>query len=89
MLDVDKETALRTPDGVHRRPLPSGRGRRDQPGFRRPGRERDRGARHAARLRALVEDFHESDLGDLLEALEPSTGRGSSSCSAAISTSPR
>jgi magnesium transporter len=71
MLDVDKETALRTPEGVSGGPLP----------FRDEDEEINRAfvdavaaavdASDAERLRELVEDFHESDLGALLQALQP------------------
>jgi magnesium transporter len=70
-MDVDKETALRTPDGAEADGLVF----RDEEGEINPDFVAEIGsaieARDAARLRVLVEDFHESDLGDLLEALEP------------------
>ena len=43
----------------------------------------------ASGLRDLVGDLHEADMGALIEALEPSSGRGWSNCSASTSTSPR
>jgi magnesium transporter len=71
MLDVEPNTALHTPAGV-----PG-----DPPPFRDEDEEINRdfvaaaseaiAAADAERLRELVRDFHESDLGDLLEALEP------------------
>ncbi len=69
MLDVEKDAALHTPDGVAATPVPF----RDEDGYV----NRDFvnittasiDASDAEHLRALVEDFHESDLGDLLEAL--------------------
>jgi magnesium transporter len=70
-MDVDKETALRTPDGAEADGLVF----RDEEGEINPDFVAEIGsaieARDAARLRVLVEDFHESDLGDLIEALEP------------------
>jgi magnesium transporter len=71
MLDADDKTALHTPDGVVAEHVPF----RDEEGFINPDfvasvadaiEEAD-----TARLQTLVEDFHESDLGDLLEALDP------------------
>jgi magnesium transporter len=71
MLDVEPNTALHTPAGE-----PG-----DPPPFRDEDEEINRdfvaaaseaiAAADAERLRELVRDFHESDLGDLLEALEP------------------
>jgi magnesium transporter len=71
MLDVDKETALHAPDGAAGEPVP----------FRDENEEINSDFVHMVadaieasdteRLRGLVEDFHESDLGDLLEALRP------------------
>jgi magnesium transporter len=70
-MDVDKETALRTPDGAGADGLVF----RDEEGEINPDFVDEIGraieARDAARLRVLVADFHESELGDLLEALEP------------------
>jgi magnesium transporter len=71
MLDVDKETALHTPEGVPAEPLP----------FRDEDEEVNAAfvdsvadaieRSDAERLRSLVEDFHEADLGALLQALQP------------------
>ncbi len=73
MLDVDKDTAPRAPDDARDVPLPF----RDEEGDIVEGfvEEVSRAveARDAARLRFLVEELHESDLGDLIEALEPET----------------
>lgn len=71
MLDAEDKAALHTPDGGVAEPVPF----RDEEGYINPDfvasvadaiEEAD-----GARLQALVEDFHESDLGDLLEALDP------------------
>jgi magnesium transporter len=71
MLDAEDKAALHTPDGGVAEPVPF----RDDEGYINPDfvaavadsiDESD-----AARLQTLVEDFHESDLGDLLEALDP------------------
>jgi magnesium transporter len=67
MLDAEDKA----PDGVVTGPVPF----RDEEGYINPdfvaaAAEAISGS-DAERLRALVEDFHESDLGDLLEALEP------------------
>jgi magnesium transporter len=71
MLDAEDKAALHTPDGGVAEPVPF----RDDEGYINPDfvaavadaiEESD-----AARLQTLVEDFHESDLGDLLEALDP------------------
>jgi magnesium transporter len=70
MLDVEQNTALHTPQGAVAEPLPF----RDEEGEINPefvaavAAAIDAG--DAERLRVLVEDFHESDLGDLLQALE-------------------
>ena len=71
MQDVENQTTLRTPDGAAAGRL----------SFRDEEGEIDHGfvaavseaiaEGDAERLRELVEDFHESDLGDLLEALAP------------------
>ncbi|HST94298.1 MAG TPA: magnesium transporter [Microvirga sp.] len=71
MLDAEDKAALHTPDGGVAEPVPF----RDDEGYINPDfiaavadaiEESD-----TARLQTLVEDFHESDLGDLLEALDP------------------
>ncbi len=71
MLDADDKTALHTPEEGVGEPVPF----RDEEGFINPDfvalvadaiQETD-----TARLQSLLEDFHESDLGDLLEALDP------------------
>lgn len=71
MLDADDKTALHTPEDGVAEPVPF----RDEEGFINPDfvvlvadaiQESD-----TARLQSLLEDFHESDLGDLLEALDP------------------
>jgi magnesium transporter len=71
MLDAEDKAALHTPEGGVAEPAPF----RDDEGYINPDfvaavadaiEESD-----AARLQTLVEDFHESDLGDLLEALDP------------------
>jgi magnesium transporter len=71
MLDAEKKAALHTPDGVVADSLPF----RDDEGYINQefvSAVTDAiEASDAERLRALVEDFHESDLGDLLVALEP------------------
>jgi len=71
MLDAENKTALHTPDGVVAAPMQF----RDEEGEINPGfvsAVTDAiQASDAERLRVMVEDFHESDLGDLLEALEP------------------
>ena len=71
MLDVEKETALHTPDGVSAEPMPF----RDEneevnPAFVQAAAAAIE-ASDAERLRGMVEDFHEADLGALLQALEP------------------
>ncbi|MFC4174517.1 magnesium transporter [Microvirga sp. GCM10011540] len=71
MLDAEDKAALHTPDGVVAEPVPF----RDEEGYI----NRDFvdlvaetiSASDTERLQALVKDFHESDLGDLIEALEP------------------
>lgn len=71
MLDVDNKTALHTPDGVIPEPLEF---RDDEGGINSAYVDVITDAidaRDAERLRDLVEDFHEADLGDLLEALAP------------------
>jgi magnesium transporter len=71
MLDVDNETTLRTPGGVAGEDLPF----RDEDGeinllfVDAVAEAIDASA--TDRLRALVEDIHEADLGALLEALQP------------------
>jgi magnesium transporter len=71
MLDVEDKTALQTPDGAAGEPLEF----RDEEGEINSAFVASVAhaieAADADRLRALVEDFHESDVGDLLEALEP------------------
>jgi magnesium transporter len=71
MLDVEPDAALQTPTGVGAAPLPF----RDEDEEINPVFVEAVGAAveagDAGRLRELVADFHESDLGDLLEALEP------------------
>jgi magnesium transporter len=72
MLDVDKDAAIHAPDdGVTGEPLPF----RDDEGEINPefvaAVTQAVEAADAERLRRLIEDFHESDLGRLLEALEP------------------
>jgi magnesium transporter len=71
MLDVDDKTAIHTPDGVHPEPVEL----RDEEGaisavFVAVVAHAIE-ASDAERLRALVEDFREADVGDLLEALQP------------------
>jgi magnesium transporter len=70
MLDADRDTAVRPQDGQEE-PLPF----RDEDGEVNPdfvaAIAKAIEAGDAERLRALVEDFHESDLGGLIEALEP------------------
>jgi magnesium transporter len=71
MLDVENKTALHTPDGVTPEPLEF---RDEQGSINRAYVDVITNAideRDADRLRDLVEDFHEADLGDLLEALAP------------------
>src|SRR3712207_5717608 len=70
-MDVDDDTALHTPDGVEATPLVfrDGEGEINPDFVTRIAGAIEAG--DAARLRVLVADFHESDLGDLLEALEP------------------
>jgi magnesium transporter len=70
MLDVEPDAALHTPTGAGAA-LPF----RDEheeinPAFVAAVAEAI-GAHDAGRLRGLVADFHESDLGDLIESLEP------------------
>jgi magnesium transporter len=71
MMDVDEKAALHPPDGAVAAPLAF----RDEGGEINPGFvaivSEAVGAADAERLRAIVTDFHESDLGDLLEALPP------------------
>jgi magnesium transporter len=70
MPDVEEPTALRPPDGATLS-LPF----RDEEGDLSPlfleAAAEAIAAGDAERLKLLVEDFHESDLGDLIEALEP------------------
>jgi magnesium transporter len=71
MLDVDNDAAIQTPNGVTHEPMDL----RDEQGGINP-QFVDVVAQaietsDADRLRALVEDFHEADVGDLLEALQP------------------
>jgi magnesium transporter len=71
MLDVEPNTALHTPSGAPADPPPF----RDDdeeinPDFVAAVAEAIAAA-DAQRLRGLVRDIHESDLGDLLEALDP------------------
>jgi magnesium transporter len=71
MLDVENNAALQTPDGVAADSVPF----RDEdgeinPAFMAKVTEAIRSS-DTDRLRSLVADFHESDLGDLLEALAP------------------
>jgi magnesium transporter len=71
MLDAEDKAALHAPDGVVAASTPF----RDDEGYVNPefvaGVADAIDALDTERLRLLVEDFHESDLGDLLEALDP------------------
>jgi magnesium transporter len=71
MLDVEKTAAPQAPDGVVAELVPF----RDTEGYVNPDFVQSItnaiDAADAGSLRALVDDFHESDLGDLLESLEP------------------
>src|SRR3954454_4204654 len=71
MLDVENKTALHTPDGVAPEPLEF----RDEQGGINPAYvgviTEAIDALDAERLRDLIEDLHEADVGDLLEALAP------------------
>jgi magnesium transporter len=70
MLDAEDKAALHTPEGVEAASIPF----RDEEGYLNPdfvAAVADAvDASETERLRALVEDYHESDLGDLLEALD-------------------
>jgi magnesium transporter len=71
MLDVDNDPALHTPDGVSPEPMEF----RDEQGEINPAFVETVAdaieSADAERLRALVGDFHEADVGDLIEALQP------------------
>lgn len=71
MLEVENKTTLPSPDGLEPQPMHF----RDEEGDINPeflAAAADAiEASDSERLQELVEDFHESDLGDLLEALEP------------------
>src|SRR3954465_9654204 len=71
MLDVENKTALHTPDGVAPEPLEF---RDEQEGINPAYVDVITAAidaLDAERLRDLIEDLHEADVGDLLEALAP------------------
>jgi len=71
MLEVEDKTPLPTPDG----PETETPAFRDEEGELNPeflaAAADSIEASEVERLQKLVEDFHESELGDLLEALEP------------------
>jgi magnesium transporter len=69
MLEVEDKTPLPNPDGSESPAFRDEEGELN-PEFLAAAADAIE-ASEAERLQALVEDFHESDLGDLLEALEP------------------
>jgi magnesium transporter len=71
MLEVENNTTLPTPDGPENRHLVfRDAGGELNPEFLATAADAIE-ASDSERLQEMVEDFHESDLGDLLEALEP------------------
>ena len=69
MQDVEDKTTLRTPDRRRQAVCRSGTRRARSITTSSPPSRKPSPARNAERLQELVEDFHEADLGDLLEAL--------------------